>query len=470
MSAPSEHPEPTSLTERAAAAAGDRDRLLDALRAGALLAVVLGHWLVAAPLVGFDGALGGASALSASPLLQGLTWVFQVMPIFFIVGGAAHAAAWQRHRDRGGRRTDWIRRRTLRLVVPTLGVVGVWTVIALAADLAGVDDGDILLVSRVALVPLWFLSTYVLLGATVPWTHAWHRRAPLLAVALMVAGALVIDATGFGGVHRVWQMVNFVFVWGAVHQLGYFWDDGLLWRPHVGRAVALGAFGLLVTLVAVGAYPLSMVGVDGAERTNNSPPTAALILLGLVQLGLVRWGEAALRRALDRPRVWLVVALAGARGMTTYLWHMSAVVIVAISAWGLGVLGWVTGPTEGGVAQVVGPRWWAFRPVWVLCCAVVTAVLVTVFARLERLAETSPVPTGRWATVAAVAGVAGSSGALAGLVLLGPSAPLVRAPVLGFAVPAGLLLVASLVLLGARPRRSHPTGGDEVAVRSRDVG
>ena len=48
--------------------------------------VVLGHWL--AVLVTWeDGTVTGENALNVVPDLWPLTWVFQVMPLFFFVGG-----------------------------------------------------------------------------------------------------------------------------------------------------------------------------------------------------------------------------------------------------------------------------------------------------------------------------------------------------------------------------------------------
>ena len=78
---------PRSASEIAAATPADRDRWVDALRVGSLLVVILGHWLMVA--ITPDGRI--TNALTVVPSLQPLTWVLQVMPIFFLVGGVAHA-------------------------------------------------------------------------------------------------------------------------------------------------------------------------------------------------------------------------------------------------------------------------------------------------------------------------------------------------------------------------------------------
>ncbi len=63
-----------------------RDRYVDFLRAASITVVVLGHWLIAAAYLQ-DGELRLDSLLELAPRTQWLTWAFQVMPVFFIVGG-----------------------------------------------------------------------------------------------------------------------------------------------------------------------------------------------------------------------------------------------------------------------------------------------------------------------------------------------------------------------------------------------
>lgn len=70
----------------------DRNRYVDFLRALSILVVITGHWLIAA-VTYVDGTLELAKLLAIQPKTQWLTWIFQVMPIFFIVGGYANAVS-----------------------------------------------------------------------------------------------------------------------------------------------------------------------------------------------------------------------------------------------------------------------------------------------------------------------------------------------------------------------------------------
>ncbi|MFZ1567033.1 acyltransferase family protein, partial [Sphingorhabdus sp.] len=71
----------------------ERNRYVDFLRALSIMAVVVGHWLVAAPYMQ-DGAVVGGHLLGIIPWTQWLTWGFQVMPLFFLVGGFSNGMSW----------------------------------------------------------------------------------------------------------------------------------------------------------------------------------------------------------------------------------------------------------------------------------------------------------------------------------------------------------------------------------------
>ena len=71
-----------------------RNRYVDFLRAAAILVVVFGHWLAAAPYMTADG-LKITSMLGVAAWSHLLTWALQVMPIFFIVGGYSNSISWE---------------------------------------------------------------------------------------------------------------------------------------------------------------------------------------------------------------------------------------------------------------------------------------------------------------------------------------------------------------------------------------
>ncbi|HMQ28564.1 MAG TPA: acyltransferase, partial [Acidimicrobiales bacterium] len=164
------------LGDLVAATPAERDRVVDFLRAASILAVVAGHWLIATVVRADDGGLRGTNALVSMPWLQGLTWLFQVMPVFFVVGGFANLRSLESH---GGRDTGaFLAARADRLLRPTVVFAAIWLV-AGPALVAWWAEPDLAAdVARIAAQPLWFLAVYLLVVLAAPIQLRWHRRAP----------------------------------------------------------------------------------------------------------------------------------------------------------------------------------------------------------------------------------------------------------------------------------------------------
>jgi hypothetical protein len=430
-----------SAAQIAALTPPDRNRYADLLRLGSLLVVVVGHWLMAAVTVA-DGQLIGENVLVARPWSRWLTWVFQVMPVFFFVGGYANTAGWTSARQRGVGYVAWLRARAARLLRPAVPVVALWVPLAGVLALAGVPDDVLRLGTGTVMIPLWFLAVYIVIVALTPVTVWLHERYGFAAFAGLAVTAAVVDAAHLAGVPLVgWS--NFIWVWAAVHQLGYLWRDGALTRARwTTPALVAAGFGTLVVLTMLLGYPVSMLGVDGAARTNNSPPSLALVALGVGQVGVLLTVRGVAERWLARARVWAAVVTAGSVAMTLYLWHMTAMVAGIGIAYGLGLL----------PATAFDGAWWSTRPVWVLFLTVLLVPLVVLFRRYERVGVVAAVRTRPETVALSVAGVAGVCAGL-GLLILGG----VHVPTAPLGVPVGALgaLAGGLAALGVvRVRRS----------------
>ena len=83
-----------------------RNRYVDLLRALSIGAVVFGHWLIAAPWMD-GGRLHFDHMLAIQPWTQWLSWLFQVMPVFFMVGGYSNAASWDAAVREGKSYGEW---------------------------------------------------------------------------------------------------------------------------------------------------------------------------------------------------------------------------------------------------------------------------------------------------------------------------------------------------------------------------
>ena len=389
-----------TISSLVAATPTTRNRVVDLYRAVAITVVVLGHWLMAAVVVR-DGTVVHANILETSTVLQGLTWVFQVMPLFFLVGGYSNATSWRSARAKGVTWASWQRARLRRLMTPAVPLLLLWLAIATAAHLAGVPASLMRTASQTALVPTWFLAAYVLVVAVTPATLAlWERLGWWSVVGGLALGGLV-DWVSISSGQVLVGFVNYLIVWATVHQLGYAWRDGQLASAWPRVALALVGLVGVSSLVALGPYPLSMIGIGG-EVENSYPARITMALLGMAQIGVALLAEAPLQRWLQRRRPWTVTVAVNARIMTLYLWHLTALnLVVGISL----LLGGVGLTTEPGTA-----RWWLERPVWFVVLGVVTAGFIRLLGRLENPAvEPQPAPRA-WqpalATVAVCGGLA----------------------------------------------------------------
>ena len=444
-------------TERGGAGTS-RNTYLDLIRVLAIAAVVVGHW-IATGITYRHGQLGGVDVLGVSPWTSWLTLIFQVVPLFFLVGGYANALSWTRYRTAGGSAFGWTRHRARRLLVPTAGYIAVIAIAiaVVACTAAGANRDDLQEAGWALSLHLWFLAPYLLLLLLTPGLLAAHHRYGVAVPAVMAAVAVVID---IGYIEEHWRVVgwaNYLLVWGTFHQLGFAWHDGFL-AGRRGRAVALaaGAMCVLVALIWWGPYPVSMVGVPGARIQNASPPSAALLAFGLAQVGLVMVAAPSVSAWLARPtrgRLRRSIRRANTMTMPVYLWHMAPVVLVAVVAY----------PNRWLAQPSIGSRtWWLQRIAWVAALTVVlVAVLVLVVLAAQLITAGRPrrpesIPKETMCRTAMLGlGVAISVAVLGRLAVWGfaPHGSLDTTTIGCFAI--GLLLV---VTAGAGPRAQDVVG------------
>lgn len=365
----------SKAAEAAARTPASRNRYVDFLRALSILAVIAGHWLVAAPSVhGGEPSLG--SLLRYEPWTRWLTWIFQVMPVFFFVGGYANGVSWEAARRDRRSYADWLGVRLQRLIGPVVPLLLVWATLAFGARRLGMDPVRIGAGSVMALIPIWFLAVYIMVVVAVPATHAAWRRFGMASFWILALAAAADDALFFGADLHAAGWFNYVFIWLAVHQLGYAWRDGRLGGPRRSVPWALGGLALLIALVTIGPHPLSMVSVPGDPVSNSLPPKLPMLALGLWQCGLALSLERPMRRWLERARPWIAGVLVNGMIMTLYLWHLTAATLVV----GLALL-------LGGVGLAIPPgsaAWWAVHPVWMGIYLLALAPLALLFGRFER--------------------------------------------------------------------------------------
>ncbi|MEU3761519.1 acyltransferase family protein [Streptomyces albogriseolus] len=347
-----------------------RDRAVDALRAFAVLGVVLGHWLVTA-LVADGRTLRTASPLQHMPWLAPVSWTFQTLAVFFLVGGHVATRSYASARERGTPYHRWLHARLARLFGPVVAVLGLWTVVTLALLLSDAEYATVRTLVKLALSPMWFLLVFAALTAATPLVARLHPLWPLAVV-------LHVDVLRFGlGASDGLGWLNLAAGWLVPYTLGAAWTRGELEGRTSGWVLLGGGTAATAALVAWAGYPAAMVGVPGGEVSNLDPPTLAAVTFGLAQCGLALLLRDRLRRAMRRPLAWAAVALVNLSAMTVFLWHQTA--LMAATAALL-----PAGPLPGLHTVPDGLGWVAARLPWLAAFALALAVCGAAFRTWER--------------------------------------------------------------------------------------
>ena len=119
--------------------------------------------------------------------------------------------------------------------------------------------------SMIALVPTWFLSVYVLVVLLAPAAAGAWQRWGLATFWVPALAAAATDALFFGPGITLPAWLNYLFIWGAVHQLGFAWRTR---PPRSAPLWLLGGLAALLAMTQLGPWPTSLVGVPGDELTN----------------------------------------------------------------------------------------------------------------------------------------------------------------------------------------------------------
>ena len=421
--------------------AAQRDPVIDLVRFGCLVLVVVGHCMMVSPVLQGDGTVASKNTLGDQPWFVPVIWIFMVMPLFFVTGGATGLQSWQRLKARSGTGVEFAQARLLRLVRPAAALLAVMFLGLWAALLLGVDAQVVQLMTTGAGMPLWFLAAYLAAQLNIPLLARFHNRAPWLTVAALAALVVAMDC--FRGALPMLAYANLVFLWCAVQQLGFLMAAGCFARlTRSGLVGLILAANLLLGLVTgLGLY-------SGNMLVNLNPPNLCLLLLGVSQAAALQLFRPGLAWISGVRWIRALVMVAGRRSMTVYLWHLP--LLAAMS--GLLLLTDFPKPAAGTA------EWWWARPLVLLGVVALLLPVLAAFGGLEKRPTASVHTRGRPAaavmTAVVVVFIPVADAALNGLTL-------------GLLGGGAACFVLAVLLLGRMPER---VPGDVRAKRVDHVG
>jgi len=284
-----------------------------------------------------------------------LTWVLQLVPLFFLTGGQANLLAW-----RGADSyASYLTGRIGWLIQPVLAFVTAWLVVPLSLELLQAPEQAIVAFGRIVLQPLWLLGLYLLVVAALPAMHRLHRHRPIATPLVLLAAAVAIALVGRGSLatHAGGIVIALLF-----QQVAFHYADGRLWRVPRPVLVATAVAGLLglIALTTVGGFAKLLIA-EPTEYASFAPSLLGMLLVGLIQVCLVALPRERGVRAVADSAVARGVAVVRAAPVTTYLFYLCAMlllagVIAAARTAGLSTLGtdWLTQPRRIFAIALIG--------------------------------------------------------------------------------------------------------------------
>jgi hypothetical protein len=294
----------------------DRDRAIDVIRIVSLVGVVTGHAVMATSIIADDVFIWG-NLLTTSVVFQALTWVFQIMPLFFFAGVAASVGSYRPTASWGG----WLLKRCTRLYRPVFYYLAFWAVaLVVLHDVLPVHVYEP--IAGISIQLLWFLGAYVMVLAAMPLLARITTGTRLLAsVVAVYAVVAVVDALRV--TDPSWSTVAYLnmLAWLIPGMLGVAYRRSLLTTRtalHVGVAMFVVNLGLLW----LGPYELSLVGIESQHLKNMTPPSLLLAGHAIMLCAFAIAAAPGIGRWARRPRVWRLAVIGNTGAMTLYLWHM----------------------------------------------------------------------------------------------------------------------------------------------------
>lgn len=416
-----------ALGELAESTPDTRDRYVDFVRAFSIITVVVGHWMICIVWWRY-GYIRSSSALGEVSGLWLATWIFQVMPLFFFVGGFSNLVTYDSYKRRSLSTGAFLKTRAMRLLKPSFVFLGVWLVAQVALHLLDIGAGTGFKIwgdtwflrgmippgATIPFGPLWFLPAYLIIILLAPPMLWLHRRFGIWVIVALTLLAALVDLVGFVGHSHGFRYWNILFVWLLPHQIGFFYGDGRMQKLSTRFLTVMALCGLAVMILlttpwifggqgpdwfnGLANYPKSLLGTDNEPVANTYPPTFVMVGMIYWSIGvcmlLRKAGQAWLQRS---KRAWMTTIWVNSVIMTLYLWHMTAFLLAILVLWPLG-LGRQTVDAPVFMRYQPALSWWVQRPLFVIVPALFLFGIVLLFGRFER-----PVPPGERAARKAAA-------------------------------------------------------------------
>ena len=157
--------------------------------------MIIWHWCFTILVWGDQGPYA-TSPLGFTSGLWIVTWLLQVLPLFFYIGAYVHLKSWERASARGERIWHFALRQAKSLAVPSAALLVTWVILGHHRR-RGVRPAWMGQAVLMVLSPLWFVFTYLFFVCLMPITVWLHRRYDALVLVFLAGFAVIVDILRF---------------------------------------------------------------------------------------------------------------------------------------------------------------------------------------------------------------------------------------------------------------------------------
>ncbi len=318
-----------------------RERFIDFIKTSGLLMLIINSFIFL-----FVTNSGGEYIISnlstTSQTFMTISWFTIGMSLFIFSMGFSNLIAWYSNVGRDGSQWNYLVDRINALVGPVLvWIIAITTTLNILLNqnmipdfLTTFEDGVISSV-EFSLWPLWMVSIYLVMVMFAPFTIYIHKKYPYLSITTFIALLMLIDFINFPINFAYMKVLNYLFFWLTIHQIGYFFADGKLQliKNSIFPIIAFFSYGYLYYQLSINKTFLSFSNYRLSEMNNEDPPTAFYFVASIGLLSLLFSFKNIIEKFLNKTYLWKIFSLLHSNIYTLYLWH--SMVVLSLYLFGI---------------------------------------------------------------------------------------------------------------------------------------
>ena len=267
------------------------------------------------------------------------TWFTAGTSLFFFSTGFTNKIAWYSNVGRDGSQWKFLTDRVNSVIGPVLVWITAITIllnifskiINIPLFLTSQDDG-ILTITEFLMWPLWVIAIYLVVVIFCPITIYLHKKNPYLTVVSFVFLTVAIDTVNLPISLSYVKLFNYLLFWLTIHQLGYFFADGKIFKfkPSIFVTASLISYIYLFYKLNTSSDLMSVSGYRLISQSNEDPPTIYYLLSSIGLISIFLFFRKSIDEILKNKKTWIVFNYFHSNIYTLFLWHVTILFIVYI--------------------------------------------------------------------------------------------------------------------------------------------